>query len=97
MKTAFPPNRWKGELTLMVMEEMEQNWDDAGAAMDAGSMDAEAAPSGFWRSRCALPVSCRCGGVRPVLNCRGCHIQNQEETQRRQGKEDVDDEDFLIS
>ena len=31
----------------MVMEEMEQNWDDMGAAMDAGSMEAEAAPS-FW-------------------------------------------------
>ena len=44
-ENGVPAEPVEKELTLMVMEEMEQNWDDMGAAMDAGSMEAEAAPS----------------------------------------------------
>ncbi|SET63388.1 COG1361 S-layer family protein [Enterocloster clostridioformis] len=86
-ENGVPAEPVEKELTLMVMEEMEQNWDDAGAAMDAGSMDAEAAPS-FWSKYKFLVIA----GVVAAAGIAAAVVIRIRKKRKAAREEDVDDE-----
>ena len=71
----------------MVMEEMEQNWDDMGAAMDVGSMDGEAAPS-FWGKYKFLVIA----GAATAIGIAAAVVIRIRKKRKAAREEDVDDE-----
>ena len=86
-ENGVPAEPVEKELTLMVMEEMEQNWDDTGAAMDAGSMDAEAAPS-FWSKYKFLVIA----GVVAAAGIAAAVVIRIRKKRKAAREEDVDNE-----
>ena len=86
-ENGVPAEPVEKELTLMVMEEMEQNWDDMGAAMDAGSMEAEAAPS-FWGKYKFLVIA----GAAAAAGIAAAVVIRIRKKRKAAREEDVDDE-----